>query len=93
MSKTTNKLFAEIRDRAVRLVLDNHGGHRSLRQAFVSPGACPSPSGTSRQPKPKKNTTRLWKPILCPRNLTTISPDSESWPDAALTSSQTSHPL
>ncbi|SFQ05601.1 hypothetical protein SAMN04488047_12936 [Tranquillimonas alkanivorans] len=36
MSKTTNKFSPEVHDRAVRMVLDNHGGHCSRWQAIVS---------------------------------------------------------
>ena len=36
MSKTTNKFSPEVRDRAVRLVLDNQGQHGSRWQAALS---------------------------------------------------------
>lgn len=36
MSKTTNKFSPEVRDRAVRLVLDNEGQHGSRWQAIIS---------------------------------------------------------
>ena len=36
MSKTTNKFSHEVRERAVRLVLDNEGQHESHWQAVVS---------------------------------------------------------
>ena len=36
MSKTTNKFSPEVRERAVRMVLDNSGQHQSRWQAIVS---------------------------------------------------------
>lgn len=36
MSKTTNKFSPEVRDRAVRMVLDNEGHHASRWQTIVS---------------------------------------------------------
>ena len=39
MSKTTNKFSPEVRDRAVRLVLDNEGQHGSRWQAVMSSSA------------------------------------------------------
>ncbi|SFG40908.1 hypothetical protein SAMN04488020_102141 [Palleronia marisminoris] len=36
MSKTTSKFFPEVRERAVRMVLDNEGQHESRWQAIVS---------------------------------------------------------
>ena len=39
MSKTTNKFSPEVRERVVRLVLDNPGRHESRWQAIVSVAA------------------------------------------------------
>ena len=39
MSKTTNKFSPEVRERAVRMVLDNAGRHESRWQAIVSVAA------------------------------------------------------
>ena len=36
MNKTTNKYSPEVRERAVRMVLDNQGQHDSRRSAIVS---------------------------------------------------------
>lgn len=36
MSKTTNKLSSEVRERAVRLVLEDQGQHRSRWQTVLS---------------------------------------------------------
>ena len=36
MSKTTNKFYPEVRERAARLVLDNQGQHGSRWQAVLS---------------------------------------------------------
>ena len=36
MNKTTNKYSPEVRERAVRMVLDNSGGHESRWSAIVS---------------------------------------------------------
>ena len=36
MSKTTNKYSAEVRERSVRMVLDNHGQHDSRWGAIIS---------------------------------------------------------
>lgn len=119
MSKTTNKFSPEVRERAVRMVLDNPGQHGSRWQAIASVAAkigCSANTLNSwvkkaevdsgqraglpaekmkalerenrelRQAneilrkasayfamaeldrRPKKNTTRLWKPMPWPRN-------------------------
>ena len=39
MSKTTNKFSPEVRERAIRMVLDNSGQHESRWQAIVSVAA------------------------------------------------------
>jgi transposase-like protein len=39
MSKTTNKYSPEVRERAVRMILDNPGRHESRWQAIVSVAA------------------------------------------------------
>jgi len=41
MSKTTNRFFSEVRSRAVRMVLDHEGQHRS-RRAAVAHGVEPA---------------------------------------------------
>ena len=40
MSKTTNKFSPEVRERAVRLVLDNQGQHGSRWQAVLGAAFC-----------------------------------------------------
>ena len=40
MSKTTNKFSPEVRERAVRLVLDNQGQHDSRWQAVLGAAFC-----------------------------------------------------
>ncbi len=47
MSKTVNKFFPEVRERAVRLVLDNEHEHTSRWTAIesISAKACPREGG------------------------------------------------
>lgn len=43
MSKTTNEFSPEVRERAVRMVLDNEGRHGSRWQAVMSKARCLRP--------------------------------------------------
>lgn len=60
MSKTTNKSSPEVRERAVRLVLDNQGQHESHWSA--------NPSEISRQQRPSQTPTQLSKDQRWPRD-------------------------
>ena len=53
MSKTTNKFSPEVRERAVRLVLDNEGQHGSRWQAIMSISANIGCSGHTLNPWPR----------------------------------------
>lgn len=65
MNKTTNKFSAEVRERAVRLVIDNEGWHASRWQAVMSIAANIGCSLQTLNNRIKKTVVDSGRPLAC----------------------------